>query len=313
MDVHLYLLLLIAEDFHFESYGHFGDGKFVTEGQSARYLTTIDSELRILKGARLEPTGISSDWLAAVAGVEPTAYVLTSSFANRQLRMYLVDLSSGDSTLLSTVGDKSTLKIDPTLVKVKGRWFVTYASIEGAVNNGEPAIENGLYQVHLLVSDDLISWRDAGVVLKEKSNLEDPRLFYDETSGTLYLLVEVEKLNLGPSNIRLLVSVNEGKTWNNHIVVDDGNDNEPAGLLKQGQDITVFFSSDRLNPGASYDGAQGYKRSFSLKSQTWGMIEQLNLPDRILLVDVAKNSNGNLLFAAIQDYNSNKRLLVGGL
>src|SRR5690606_24231471 len=133
-------------------------------------------------------------------------------------------------------------------------YFATWTEIEGAINSQYPK-GGGHYTVRLYVSPDLIHWTRRSVVLSARANLEAGSLFADPRTGYLYYLCEYEAHDKGPSRLVVCRSDDEGRSWSEPItLVGDGADNEPAAAWIDGDELRILYSSDRRNPGKSYDG-----------------------------------------------------------
>ena len=226
---------------------------------------------------------IRAQWTAVLPGESVFAY----SNPHREVGIAAID-DSGKLISNSIILTAELLPIDPALCKTEDGYFLSYTNIDGNVNNADPAKENGRYTIRLLYSKDLKNWEALPDILSERRNLEDPDIF--RIDDTLCVLAERETVDRGKSEIILMTSDDGGKHFSDpHILLRGDADQEPASIAPSEDGFTLFYSSDKANPGSSYDGMQAlyatFDKSFQLKTK------DIPIPtaeeDGILLYDAA--------------------------
>jgi hypothetical protein len=252
---------------------------------------------------------ISSDWIAAMAVAPRQVLVSTASFNDKRIRLYRIDPSTWKSEPLAVIGGRKGFKIDPSLERVGNRYFMTYTTIKGTVNNDDPTKPNGHYRINFLESTDMSAWKQVGVVAERQKNLEDTRIHYSPATKRLYALFEDEEYDKGPSTIYLVESADWGRTWTKQRPIVSGADDEPAGLVELNGSLMVFFSSDKNHPGKSYGGADAYFSSARAPFEIWDAPRAIALDPRILFIDAERDARGAFEFAAIQDYQADHKLI----
>lgn len=280
-----------------------GDTKFYKDNQlvsSSTVLEIIDTDNMSVK---LYPEYLSS-WIDCF--VEENLIV----FSSTNLQVNVVELdehgNAVDSFLVCT-GDE--LRIDPTIFKIKDRYFITCTRIKGAINNGNPVHENGVYTIELYTSSDLEHWEKVTDVISANENLEDVDVLVCEDE--IYVVYEQERYDHGPSDIMLISSKDLGDTWSEATALIKGNaDNEPAKLLFENGSFYLFYSSDKEDKGASYDGAKAY---VNIYNTDFILQEERLLPTTVemnmILYDVLiQDDNLVLLYAA--NYMQNRELHI---
>ena len=281
------------------------DSKFyknaIVSGSSG-HLIFFDKDSMILR----EYEDILVNWIYTI----PEENLIIAGNGNRELRKIVVD--SQYNVLSNDVLFQSVnLMIDPTIVKTSdGKWILTFVEIEGTVNNADANVENGRYTVHAYCSQNLTEWEKMGDIASEKHNIEDADMF--ELDGCLYYIYEKEKLDKKPSEICMKYSDDEGGTWSEEkVVVPVDGDNEPAGIIIEGEEIHLYYSSDFENPGTSYNGASIYKAVYN-KDFSEG---EINIPVKalksggILLYDVCKGEDG-MYFLYSKNYLTENLLIL---
>lgn len=153
------------------------------------------------------------------------------------------------------------LAIDPTICKVGDTYLVTHTTIEGTINNPDPNGDNGIYSLELFSSKDLKNWEHRTTIVSEKHDIEDIDVMFFENK--LYCIYEKENYDKGPSKICMRLSEDAGYTWSEEqILIDNGGDNEFSCMLKEYDGWRIYYSSDKENPGESYNGASAYSAFF---------------------------------------------------
>lgn len=281
------------------------DSKFyknaIVSGSSG-HLIFFDKDSMILR----EYEDILVNWIYTI----PEENLIIACNGNRELRKIVVD-SQYNVLSNDVLFESENLMIDPTIVKTsKGQWILTFVEVQGTVNNANANVENGRYTVHAYQSQDLIEWEQIGDIVSENHNIEDADMF--ELDGWLYYIYEKEKLDKKPSEICMKYSDDEGGTWSEEkIVVPADGDNEPAGIIIEGEEIHLYYSSDFENPGTSYNGASIYKAVYN-KDFSEG---EINIPVKalkgggILLYDVCKGEDG-MYFLYSKNYLTENLLIL---
>ena len=201
------------------------------------------------------------------------------------------------------------LRIDPAIVKIDKTYYLTSTRINGEINRADPAKENGAYALSLYRSNDLMNWTYVRDIVNEKSNIEDIDLMNDD--GKLRVTFERETVDKGASAIVTMVSPDGGSTWGEPVtLVDDGSDNEPASLMKTDSGYRLFFSSDAMRKGESYQGSSAYVTSFDPAFKPVKTDRLITKPESgVLLYDViVKNDSVKLLFA--ENYLTDNNLIA---
>ena len=153
------------------------------------------------------------------------------------------------------------LAIDPTICKVEDTYLVTHTTIEGTINNPDPDGDNGVYSLELFASKDLTSWNHLTTITSQKQDIEDIDMLYHE--NTLYCIYEKENYDKGPSKICIRYSEDSGIDWSEEqVLIDNGGDNEFSCILPEYDGWRLYYSSDKANPGTSYNGASAYSAFF---------------------------------------------------
>jgi hypothetical protein len=300
----------------FTKYGSFGDGKFVQfEGRNF-FLTTRDGRLEVvsLEERTIEMTGISIDWFASATGPQG-ALILGSSELDRRLRLYKFDNTNPNG--IQSIGgvlNSDALKIDPALSysPKSDTWYATFTTVEGTVNRRDESQSNGRYTLNFISSRDLSHWTDPLPLLQLESNIEDARMVVLPDTGELLIVVEVETRDQGESWLRMIrgnpAAMNRASS---ELLRQNRGDNEPAALIPLKDKFALFYSSDYHNPGASYEGAEGFVQLLSLRDLVMEPSVRLpGLPTGILLLDVAHLSEKNVLLAYLEDYSGRRVLTV---
>lgn len=242
------------EGFYLKKYAN-ADAKFYNES----IITSVDEGIQVLDfyGNVIQSyEGLKASWLYTCP---EEGLVVYSNHDNETHLMRLdedLELIS-DEVILTT----ELLAIDPTICKVEDTYLVTYTTIDGTINNPDPEGDNGIYTLELFASKDLKNWEHRCTVISEKQDIEDIDLLYE--NDTLYCIYEKEDYDKGPSKICLKTSSDQGRTWSEEkILIDNGGDNEPACLLREENGWRLYYSSDKENPGTSYNGASAYSAFF---------------------------------------------------
>lgn len=177
------------------------------------------------------------------------------------------------------------LGIDPAICKVGNDYYITVTHITGAVNNGNPDVENGNYSVRMYKSSDLKSWVYVSEVLNYDTNLEDIDLNY--YNGKFVLSYEKETFDKLNSSICVTTSKDMGKNWSGSKTLIEANaDNEPASLVETREGYCLYYSSDIEELGGSYETSKVYSQALDKE------FNKVGSPFEAPLI----NQNGDLLY-----------------
>ena len=243
-----------TDGFFLEKYAN-ADAKFyndyiITSVDEGVYM--LDFEGNVVKSYK----GLKASWMYAYPEEGLVVY------SNHDNETHLLSLDENmemisDEVILTS----ELLAIDPTICKVGDMYLVTHTTIEGTINNPDPNGDNGIYSLELYASKDLKEWEHRTTITSQKQDIEDIDMLYDEE--TLYCIYEKENYDKGPSKICLKFSEDEGKSWSKEkILIDNGGDNEFSCILPEYDGWRLYYSSDKENPGASYNGASAYTAFF---------------------------------------------------
>ncbi len=184
------------------------------------------------------------------------------------------------------------LGIDPSICKVDDKYYITVTHITGNINNADIQQENGNYSIRMYFSEDLKNWTEISKVIEAKQNLEDIDLNY--YNDKFFLTYEKESYDKANSSINLLVSNDNGKSWEqNMVLIEENADNEPAVFEYFNHKFYLYYSSDIENLGTSYEGAKIYMQEYNENLQCIGNPIEIPLQNNIgnLLYDVEKKEN----------------------
>ena len=202
------------------------------------------------------------------------------------------------------------LHIDPAICKIENDYYVTATEIIGNVNNSSPDVENGIYTVHFLRSNNLKDWEPVSEIISVPSNIEDVDLLYHE--GRIYVCYEKEVLDKGLSEINFKYSDDLGASWSEEInLLPAECDQEPVSFIPEENGFRLLYSSDKENPGMSYMGGCIYYARFD---KDYRMIEkdiklQTKTKEGLLWYDYAEYNDGDYyLFAG--DYLDTNDLIL---
>ncbi len=226
-----------------------GDAKFYDEHW---IMTSVNGKLRIISidgKQEKEYEDVNVNWFTVEQGDKTVVY----SNARKEVGILRLD---DDMNVITNniIYHAEDLPIDPSIIKIGGEYFITVTYINGAVNNSDKDTDNGVYTIKLYASADLENFECIGDVLSDKKNLEDIVPFYRE--GKYYLFFEREEIDKGASSLEVTESGDNGVSWSEPIKLCAlSADNELGNVLFDNNCFALFFSSDYLNPGTSYDGA----------------------------------------------------------
>lgn len=243
---------------------HNGDAKFFGD----KIITSVDGNLNIfgLDGRLIKKyDDIKTSWVDSISDEGIIIY------GNSNKEIGIVSLDSNYNVIYNnTILKSDNLLIDPTISKIDDKYYITVTEIKGAVNNSDPAVENGEYWVRLYVSDNLITWQYITDIEHMKNNLEDVDFMCID--DVMYAVYEVEELDKGNSAIVLRSSSDSGNTWSDAIVLLKADcDHEPVGIYRDSDKYILCYSCDKEEPGKSYMGGRAY---YSAYDKNWKSIEK---------------------------------------
>ena len=245
--------------FYLEKYAN-ADAKFYNE----YIITSVDEGVYMLdfNGDVVKSyEGLKASWMYTYPEEGLVVY------SNHDNETHLLKLDEemnmvSDQVIMTT----DLLAIDPTICKVGDTYLVTHTTIDGTINNPDPNGDNGVYTLQLYASKDLESFEHRATIVSEKHDIEDIDMMYE--NNTLYCIYEKENYDKGPSKICMRASEDEGVTWSEEtVLIDNGGDNEFSCVLKEYDGYRLFYSSDKENPGQSYNGASAYSAFFDADFQ----------------------------------------------
>lgn len=156
-----------------------------------------------------------------------------------------------------------------------------------------------------------VEWEYVTNICSYANNLEDVELF--DYNGKLGILYEKEMLDKGKSGIYVQIAENEDFTlWDSpKELLSPNYDNEPASLVIEGNQIILYYSSDKNDPGASYMGGNVYMayftEDFAIKEKDIQI--ETDTTKGVLLYDV-KESDDKLEFLAALNYLSSNDMAI---
>lgn len=212
---------------------------------------------------------IKANWISDVS----EEGLLLYSNADKQVGVAKLDQ---DENLVSNVIIMNCKKItiDPSLVKVGNTYYFTVTEIDGTVNNSNPDAENGTYTVKLYSSKNMQNPQDIQYqtnIISARNDIEDVDLL--NMNNKLYLVYEKEVVDKGNSSICMKSSedlTDDGiQKWSGEQeLLPADSDQEPADFHKnEDNTYTLYYSSDKEEPGTSYMGARIYKAVYNGKFQ----------------------------------------------
>lgn len=284
------------DSFHNADSKFLGDDKVLTAKDGK--LTITDFELKVLRQYPL-----SSDW-SDYAIVDDRLYIISSNF-QREVNLTVLDLESLELISSEVLFQTEKLCIDPACIFFDSKFYFTLTEIDGAVNNGDPTKENGLYTIKLYSSSDFEKTEYIKEVLSLKRNLEDLEFLIVENK--LALVYEEEIAHSLDSSIYLLSSSEE--LFDTKTFLLSNGDTEPAKMMKVGREWWFFYSSDASHPGMSYGGSDIYLVKFD---SHWKMKKHIKIPSvssGIHLYDV-KYKNGTWSFLYCLNYDTTRDLVI---
>ena len=244
------------DEFYLKKYAN-ADAKFYND----YIITSVDEDIIMLdlNGRKVKSyEGLKASWIYTY----PEEGLVVYSNHDKETHLLRLDedmeMVSDEVILISEL-----LAIDPTICKVGDTYLVTHTTIEGTINNPTPDGENGVYTLELYVSKDLESWEHRTTITSQKYDIEDIDMLYED--NTLYCIYEKEDYDKGSSKICMKSSQDAGFTWSGeNVLIENGGDNEPSCIIKEKDGYRLYYSSDKENPGQSYNGASAYSAFFDM-------------------------------------------------
>jgi hypothetical protein len=293
-----------SEGFFLEKYAN-ADAKFYNE----HIITSVNEGVFMLdfEGEVVKSyEGLKASWMYAY----PEEGLIVYSNHDNETHLLKLDENMemiSDEVILAT----DLLAIDPTICKAGDTYLVTHTTIEGTINNPDPNGDNGIYSLELYASKDLKNWEHRTTITSQKQDIEDIDMLYDE--NTLYCIYEKENYDKGPSKICMRYSEDAGKSWSEEkILIDNGGDNEFSCVLPEYDGWRLYYSSDKENPGASYNGASAYSAFFDADfMHIEELDEKVDMKDNlsVRLYEV-KQTDAQLYLMYAKDYMTDKDFVL---
>lgn len=263
-------------------------------------LTLIDT-----KNKKITRTKIKSNWIDC--SLEENIIVYSNGLNQTGICTY--DPETGQIEDDYIILDDGEHRIDPNILKIKEVYYLICTHVTGVENKSNFDEGKSRYTIELYNSTDLVNWSYVGDVYSSTSSLEDTDLFYEK--GYLNVVFEKEYLDKGPSTINLVQSLDFGHTWTYPIaLIDDGSDNEPASILQVDDEYWLFYSSDKYDQGASYDGAVAFVAKYDLEFNFLDVSEvPLEYRNNVLLYQ-AYLSDGYITLLYSHDYLGDNDLIL---
>ncbi|MGI6108361.1 MAG: hypothetical protein ACOYB8_00750 [Eubacteriaceae bacterium] len=282
-----------------------GDCKFAFNDQIVGNENGNLSFLHVNTGKTDIISAVKTNWSSLIPDEKLMVY------SNGDGKTGIAKFAENDQVVLNrTIFTEDTdLRIDPTLIKFGGTYYMTSTLIQGPVNQSDPNAENGVYTIQLYSSDDMVTWKHVADIASAQNNLEDVDIMAD--GNLLRVTYEKETRDKAPSSIIEVSSSDNGQTWGHEtVLLPDNGDNEPATFTKVNDQYYLFYSSDVNNPGTSYSGASVYLSKYDESLQLVSTTElQTNPSSNILLYDTLIDGNNvKLLFAS--DYLGSNNLNI---
>ena len=293
-----------TDEFFLKKYAN-ADAKFYND----YIITSVDESIYILDFAgNVVKTfeGLKASWIYTY----PEEGLVVYSNHDKETHLLKLDKNMdmiSDEVILTS----ELLAIDPTICKAEDTYLVTHTTIEGTINNPEPNGDNGIYTLELFASKDLKNWEHRSTIVSEKHDIEDIDMVY--YSNRLHCIYEKENYDKGPSKICIRFSEDAGLTWSEEqVLIENGGDNEPACILREYDGWRLFYSSDKENPGESYNGASAYSSFFDADFVHLNEYdEKVDMKDNlgIRLYEV-KELDGRLYFMFAHNYVTDKDFVL---
>ena len=285
---------------------HNGDAKFYRN----QIVTSIGGKLAFcnLRGECINIYDeIEANWIDAIGADGVVVY------GNFDKEIGIARFDKENQLLSNKVIMKTkNLQIDPTITKVKNKYYITVTEVEGKVNNAEEDKKNGIYTIHLYQSSDLVKWNYVDDVIRHANNLEDVDVKYQDNRFLVFY--EKEEMDKGESSLCFRMSKDaKGSKWcPEKTIMKADCDHEPAVINQLKDGYRIYYSSDKANPGESYMGGHIYYMELDeqFRVEKKDVKIQTATQKGILLYDVRKNKKGQRYFLYAKDYMTDCDLMV---
>lgn len=259
---------------------HSSDAKFMND----YIIAGIDGSLTIMKLDRSIAASfpeVSVNWIDSL---EEEGLII---YGNSSNQVGIAKVMEADSSYNleanNIIYQCDNLCIDPTIIKVKDYYYITFTEIIGTVNNSTPFSEddapdiNGEYKLHMWRAkkdSDLghsDSWEDIAVIQDNYHNTEDIDILYNDDHFSV--LFEYEDYDKGCSCLKVIESKDsEGREWNEpkELLTNDA-DHEMASIWNEGDYYTLWYSSDKKSVGDSYMAGHIYYANYD---KEWNLISK---------------------------------------
>lgn len=246
---------------------------------------------------------IKLNWLS----VEDTDNIIIYANSNKEVGILKLD-DSLNIILNEIIMRNDKMTIDPTILKINDTYFITVTTINGTINNSNPDKDNGIYSVDLYKSKDLLNWTHIDTIIRDNHNIED--LAAMNVNGTYYIFFEREVVDKGNSSLEVIFSNNKGIKWSSpKILCKAEADNELGNIIFYKNKFILYYSSDYLNKGTSYEGASIFVKSFDKNLENASSPKVYKEFSSTLLFDVLK-SDDSLYFVYNEHYMTQSNMVL---
>ena len=246
---------------------------------------------------------IKLNWLS----VEGTDNIIIYANSNKEVGILKLD-DSLNIILNEIIMRNDKMTIDPTILKINDTYFITVTTINGTINNSNPDKDNGIYSVDLYKSKDLLNWTHIDTIIRDNHNIED--LVAMNVNGTYYIFFEREIVDKGNSSLEVIFSNNKGTKWSSpKILCKAEADNELGNIIFYKNKFILYYSSDYLNKGTSYEGASIFVKYFDKNFENASSPKVYKEFSSTLLFDVLK-SDDSLYFVYNEHYMTQSNMVL---
>lgn len=246
---------------------------------------------------------IKLNWLS----VEDTDNIIIYANSNKEVGILKLD-DSLNIILNEIIMRNDKMTIDPTILKINDTYFITVTTINGTINNSNPDKDNGIYSVDLYKSKDLLNWTHIDTIIRDNHNIED--LAAMNVNGTYYIFFEREIVDKGNSSLEVIFSNNKGTKWSSpKILCKAEADNELGNIIFYKNKFILYYSSDYLNKGTSYEGASIFVKYFDKNFENVSSPKVYKEFSSTLLFDVLK-SDDSLYFVYNEHYMTQSNMVL---
>lgn len=246
---------------------------------------------------------IKLNWLS----VEDTDNIIIYANSNKEVGILKLD-DSLNIILNEIIMRNDKMTIDPTILKINDTYFITVTTINGTINNSNPDKDNGIYSVDLYKSKDLLNWTHIDTIIRDNHNIED--LAAMNVNGTYYIFFEREIVDKGNSSLEVIFSNNKGTKWSSPKILCKAEvDNELGNIIFYKNKFILYYSSDYLNKGTSYEGASIFVKYFDKNFENVSSPKVYKEFSSTLLFDVLK-SDDSLYFVYNEHYMTQSNMVL---